>query len=75
MKLMKMTFVAVEYVNVIAHVFKGNRRLPFPSNQHADRAVLSAQVHCCFVGDASRRHFGHTASLVLPFCGVLGMGQ
>lgn len=38
MKLIKMTFVSLEYVNVIAHVFKGSWRLPFPSSQHADRA-------------------------------------
>lgn len=37
-KLMKMTFVSVQRVNVIAHVFIGNQHVPFSSGQHAGRS-------------------------------------
>lgn len=38
MKLMRMTFISVQCVNVIARVFIGNQHLPFSSKQHAGRS-------------------------------------
>lgn len=41
-----MTFILVEYVNMIVRVFQEKQSLPFPSNQHTNKSngstVLSA---------------------------------